>query len=81
MVYVDTLRTYKSGKWCHMIADSDDELHAFANKIGLKREWWQPKNSHYDLRPGVRDIAVKFGAKELSIKDLARLNKRKKFKT
>jgi hypothetical protein len=40
----------------HMIAtESEEELHAFAKKIGLKRDWFQqPKkplmrHAHYDL--------------------------------
>jgi len=40
----------------HMIAtESEEELHSFAKKIGLKREWFQqPKkplmhHAHYDL--------------------------------
>lgn len=36
----------------HLIAtQGTDELHAFAEKIGLKRQWFQnhPKHPHYDL--------------------------------
>lgn len=36
----------------HLISDRClDELHLFANRIGLKREWFQDKPSqpHYDL--------------------------------
>lgn len=36
----------------HLISDrSLDELHLFASKIGLKREWFQdkPGQPHYDL--------------------------------
>lgn len=36
----------------HLISDrSLDELHLFANQIGLKREWFQdkPGQPHYDL--------------------------------
>ena len=40
-VYVDKLTKYKSGYWCHMWADSDEELHSFAKSIGLKKEWVQ----------------------------------------
>ena len=36
----------------HLIADSLDELHAFAAKIGLKRYWFQDAKKlhpHYDI--------------------------------
>jgi len=31
--------------------ESEEELHAFASKIGLKKEWYQchPDHPHYDL--------------------------------
>lgn len=72
-VYVDELRTYDTKLrwkvWCHMTADSDEELHAMADLIGLKREWFQDKRTHhYDLIPSKRALAVKKGA----IEELAR---------
>lgn len=54
MVYVDELfttnhqvkgwagRIFGDGRQsCHMTADTPEELHAFAKRIGLKREWAQ----------------------------------------
>lgn len=38
---------------CHMIADSEAELHAMADAIGAARKWHQapPRHdSHYDIR-------------------------------
>ena len=68
-VYVDKLRDWgwKLGKSCHMIADTNEELHAFAASIGLKRTWFQPSSSgpHYDLTEGKRAQAVEKGAVEL----------------
>ena len=68
-VYVDELREYdtklKWKTWCHMTADTLEELHAMADKIGMKREWFQNKRTpHYDLTPGKRKLAVKHGAIE-----------------
>lgn len=69
-VYVDELREHdtklKWKIWCHMTADSDEELHAMADKIGHKREWFQPhpRGNHYDLTPSRRALAVKYGAVE-----------------
>jgi uncharacterized protein DUF4031 len=72
-VYVDWLvawgwklhgRTVKS---CHLFADTLEELHAFAETIGMKRAWFQNGSApHYDLTPGRREAAVKAGAVELT---------------
>lgn len=58
------------GKWNgggHMQADSADELHAFAKRLGLKREWFQstpgaPWLDHYDLTASKRAKAFELGA-------------------
>jgi hypothetical protein len=66
--YVDKLTNYgwKLGSSCHLIADSVEELHEFADSIGLKRSWFQPKSTpHYDLTSSKRIEAVKSGAIEL----------------
>ena len=51
---------------CHMTIEGDDlePLHEFAKRIGMKRSWFQPhpKMPHYDLTPGRRDAALRFGA-------------------
>ena len=53
--------------WCHLLADSLDELHQFAQSIGLKKEWFQghTKYPHYDMNENRRKIAVKKGAIEI----------------
>ena len=54
-----------------MFTDGElEELHRFANKIGMKREWFQDrKNSpHYDLTPKRRKLAVEHGAIEITTK-------------
>jgi hypothetical protein len=68
MIYVDQLFDYGSkGLWCHMMTDHDgdlENLHRFAKRIGLRREWFQPHDAipHYDLRPSKRVLAIKNGA-------------------
>lgn len=75
VVYVDKIREYPK-KWCHMWCDGDlDELHAIADKIGLKQSWFQTKNArflHYDLVPSKRALALKHGAEFMPLKDWIR---------
>lgn len=53
----------------HLVStESEDELHEFAEKLGLKREWYQKHNRHphYDLttkRAAARALAL--GAKKV----------------
>ncbi len=76
MIYVDTLIDYgwKLGPSCHMIADTENELHEFALSIGLKRSWFQNSKKdgipHYDLTTGRRKLAVSRGAKEINRREL-----------
>lgn len=58
----------KISRWSHMIADTLDELHTMAAKIGLRREWFQ--GDHYDLVPAKRDLAIRYGAVAVSRKEL-----------
>lgn len=53
-------------KMSHMLADSLDELHAMADRIGLKREWFQTRSTpHYDVCKAKRALAIKHGAVEI----------------
>lgn len=69
-VYVDDMRaSYGRLIMCHMIADTDEELHAMAAKIGVQRKWHQapPKHrSHYDIALSKRALAVAAGAVEIT---------------
>jgi len=82
MVYVDEMRLWPgksfSGKWCHMWADTLEELHDMADKIGLKRSWFQSghpdgwKPDHYDLRTSKRIMALDNGAIVGNLKNVYR---------
>lgn len=67
-VYVDDMYRYPMGeyrnmKMSHMIADTEEELHAMAAAIGIARRWFQTKSHpHYDLSMGRRDMAIARGA-------------------
>lgn len=53
----------------HLIADSKDELHAFAKRIGMRREWFQdrPVLWHYDVMSTDRRYRARgLGAKVIS---------------
>lgn len=60
-VYVDdagipaTVGPYKS-RWSHLTADTREELHEFAARLGLRREWFQdpaaPGRKPFPARPG-----------------------------
>ena len=53
---------------CHMFTDSIDELHIMADKLHLKRSWFQDKSiAHYDICLSVRDKAKRFGAIEIDL--------------
>lgn len=74
-VYVDQVTEYTPSaisdpqtrrdglKWSHLFADTSEELHAFAERLGLKRAWFQDKRfSHYDIVPTKRNKAIEMGA-------------------
>lgn len=66
-VYVDdAIWDWQGLKWCHLLADTEDELHRFAQRIGMHRLVYQgpPKTSapHYDLTGFERRRAIAMGA-------------------
>tara|TARA_B100000700_G_scaffold230615_1_gene255042 strand:- start:14884 stop:15201 length:318 start_codon:yes stop_codon:yes gene_type:complete len=79
-VYVDNYKAkFKNYIMCHMIADSEEELHSFAIKLGLKTSWYQnkTKHKHYDISQSVKQKAIELGAMEVSAKTLVKLSIRK----
>ncbi len=69
-VYVDAAKLpFRGYVMCHMTADSLDELHSMAERIGMERRWFQtpPKASHphYDIPKDKRGHAVSLGAVEV----------------
>ena len=74
VVYVDNMHSlpmgrYRGMKMSHLIADTEEELHAMAKLIGLKRKWFQ--KNHYDVSLGLRKWAVAHGAIEIDIRTCA----------
>lgn len=72
-VYVDkTTNPYGRMIMCHMIADSEFELHEMARAIGVSRRHYQENAStpHYDICKSKRTLAIKYGAVEVGKKQL-----------
>ena len=67
-VYVDDMRApYGRLIMCHLIADTEAELHAMADQIGVARRWYQNTiNPHYDICLSKRRLAVQLGAREIT---------------
>lgn len=67
-VYVDEPFVVSRGKrWAHLTADSAEELHAFAERLGLVRQSFQttpgkPWKDHYDVTESTRELAIRMGA-------------------
>lgn len=64
---------------CHLFTDQPEltELHEFAQRIGLKRDWFQWKDAfslpHYDLTPRRRAVAIAGGAVEVDRRQAVQL--------
>jgi Protein of unknown function (DUF4031) len=84
-VYVDNARIPAkvgriSARWSHLFADSQEELHSFAQGLGLKRSWFQPgtpvggkpsRHWHYDVTDSIRARAIRAGAKPVDLHEYA----------
>jgi hypothetical protein len=86
-VYVDDMYRHSIGrlgrmKMSHLIADTDEELHALAQHIGIARRNWQSpastSGSHYDICMSKRQLAVAAGAIEITLRQCAAMNKRRR---
>jgi len=75
-IYVDEIRKYETGLWCHMWTDEADVvLDSFAQILGLLPKWSHISYGmvgrfyHYDLRPTKRKLALKHGAMFMPLTD------------
>jgi hypothetical protein len=74
--YVDDMKAnYGRMVMCHMIADTVDELHEMAARIGIQRRWFQASadHPHYDISLGKKKLAIQFGAKEITARECVKL--------
>lgn len=84
-VFIDDMYLYPMGqfgrmKMSHLIADTDDELHAMAQRVGVARKWWQnvTSGSHYDICMSAREKALEYGATPITLKQCAIMNMRRR---
>lgn len=78
-VYVDDMKadfapSHRPGRTyilSHMIAETDEELHAMADKIGVLRKWYQ--GDHYDITQSKKALAIQNGAQAITLRQLARM--------
>lgn len=87
-VYVDDFRAPATvgrirGRWSHLTADTPEQLHAFAESIGMRREWFQGRcknktcpaidgvcaHFHYDVVDSRRQRAIRAGAKPIPLRE------------
>ncbi len=65
-------------RWSHLVADTDEELHAFAASLGMRREWFQwkphrPHHAHYDVPERHRARVLARGAVPVGWRDVGRM--------
>ena len=72
-------RVHRS-QWSHLTADTQEELHEFAARLGLRPEWFQPGRPiggqpspfwHYDVTSGKQAQALAMGAVSVPSRELA----------
>jgi Protein of unknown function (DUF4031) len=72
-----------TSRWSHLFADSPDELHEFAGRLGLRRSYFQPgrprgdgtpsRHWHYDVTSGKRMRAIQLGAVPVGWRESVRI--------
>lgn len=68
-VYVDdAVISWRGRRWAHLMADTLEELHAFAARLRIPRRAFQNKTSgaHYDVPTELREEALRLGAIAIS---------------
>lgn len=68
-MYVDdAVHPWRGERWAHLMADTLDELHAMAARLGLPRRAFQHRRSgaHYDVTAALRGRAIGLGALAIS---------------
>lgn len=62
---------FEGRKWAHLVSDTSfDELHAFAEGLGIPRRAFQ--GDHYDIPTEYRERAIDLGAQPVASRELVR---------
>ena len=64
-VYVDRAKVpFKGQEWCHLMADTLEELHIFAQNMNIDARLFHRNASypHYDITLEMREMALLYGA-------------------
>lgn len=83
-VYIDDSRIrWRGREWSHLIADTTEELHAFAGRLGLERAWChrrpaRPWKDHYDIPEAKRQVAMRRGARPITCREAAEMLRAKR---
>ena len=60
---------FRGRLWAHLVSDeSYDELHAFAERLGMPRRAFQ--GDHYDVPAELRELAIELGASPVTGREL-----------
>jgi uncharacterized protein DUF4031 len=72
-------RAVHDSRWSQLFADTQEELHAFAAKLGLRRSYFEPGRPrvdgspsphwHYDITAGKRQQAIHLGAQPVTSRE------------
>ena len=80
-VYVDRAKVpFKGKEWCHLMADTLEELHAFAKTVGIDSRLFHRSASypHYDITLEMRILVIAYGAIDADRKTIIMCGKRLK---
>ena len=71
LVYVDNAFVERRGRqWCHLLADSTEELHEFAAAVGLSRQAFHraARIPHYDITAKQRLLMLSKGVQSITVR-------------
>lgn len=76
MIYVDDafIPDGKGRTFCHLMADTDQELEAFARRLGIPKSW--KHGDHYDIVASKRQWVIGNGASSITAREMVEVRRR-----